>query len=113
MAGNEEGVGDRAGDGATARHWLVSGRVQGVGYRWWLRERARAAGLRGWVRNLAAGRVEAVVAGSPDAVERLAAEARRGPAAARVDGLESADWAGQVGTGGFEQADTAARPAEP
>ena len=63
---------------------LVSGRVQGVGFRWFVAERARAAGLGGWVRNLDDGGVEFEAEGDPVAVDRLLAAVRRGPTSARV-----------------------------
>ncbi len=63
---------------------VISGRVQGVGFRHWLAGEARRAGLRGWVRNQADGSVEAVLAGGQDAVEALAARCRTGPPSATV-----------------------------
>jgi acylphosphatase len=65
----------------------IEGRVQGVGYRAWLAETARAHGLDGWARNLRDGSVEAVLAGSPQAVEAVIARCHQGPALARVDRL--------------------------
>jgi acylphosphatase len=56
----------------------VSGRVQGVGFRWWARSQALAAGLDGWARNLPDGRVEIVAEGARGACEELLA-ALRGP----------------------------------
>ena len=53
---------------------VVSGHVQGVGYRWFVRELASAAGLAGSARNLADGRVEVVLEGADDAVSRVLAE---------------------------------------
>jgi acylphosphatase len=67
---------------------LVSGRVQGVFFRDDCRREAVAAGVDGWVRNRADGRVEAVIEGDPDAVERLVAWCRTGPPSARVTGIE-------------------------
>jgi acylphosphatase len=63
---------------------VVSGRVQGVGFRQFIARRAAAAGVRGWVRNLADGRVEMVVAGSTAAVGEMRRAAREGPPMAVV-----------------------------
>ena len=52
-------------------HLVVTGRVQGVGFRWWAQNTARALGLAGWVHNLPDGGVEITVQGDPDAVRRL------------------------------------------
>jgi len=71
-----------------ARRLLISGRVQGVGFRYFIEARASAEGAHGWVRNLADGRVEVVVEGDEEAVDRIEAAARRGPAAAVVDDVE-------------------------
>jgi acylphosphatase len=55
----------------------IRGRVQGVGYRYWLEQQAR--GLEGWVRNRRDGSVEALFAGPADAVSAMIASCRRGP----------------------------------
>ena len=68
----------------TARRFLVTGRVQGVGFRFFVEAEARHEGLRGWVRNLPDGRVEAFAEGEADAVERLERKIRRGPSTSRV-----------------------------
>lgn len=69
----------------SAKHLLISGRVQGVGFRFAMCEAAAACGVRGWVRNRFDGRVEAVVDGHAHAVAAMLAWAQRGPRAARVD----------------------------
>ena len=66
----------------------VRGRVQGVGFRWFVRERARALGLAGWVRNRADGSVEVLAVGDDVALERLRTVLRSGPSGARVTDVE-------------------------
>ena len=67
-----------------AAHWQVLGRVQGVGFRWFVRQQARRWGVRGWVRNLPDGSVEISAAGSTEALDGLKTAVRRGPAGAEV-----------------------------
>ncbi len=67
---------------------LVSGRVQGVGFRWFCRGEAIAAGVSGFIRNLPDGRVEAAFEGEPDAVERMIAWCEEGPDGATVTSVE-------------------------
>jgi len=74
----------------TTIHVFVRGRVQGVGFRWFVRERARELGLRGWVRNLEDGDVEVAALGSAEALERLRVRLEAGPPGARVMTVESA-----------------------
>jgi acylphosphatase len=71
-----------------ARRLLISGRVQGVGFRYFIEARAQAEGAHGWVRNLPDGRVEVLVEGDEEAVTRIEAAARRGPGGAQVDDVE-------------------------
>lgn len=66
---------------------LIRGRVQGVGFRYFVQREALAAGLVGWVRNLAGGDVEAVYQGSPEAVQRFETRLWDGPALARVESV--------------------------
>ncbi len=66
-------------------HLTISGRVQGVSYRVWLRAEAHVRGISGWTRNRANGDVEAVLAGAPEAVRTLCELCRSGPPMARVD----------------------------
>ena len=54
------------------RHYLIKGRVQGVGFRWYVHREAATLGLRGWVRNTDDGHVEVVAAGDPEVVGRVA-----------------------------------------
>ncbi|AFY77169.1 MAG: acylphosphatase [Hydrococcus sp. C42_A2020_068] len=68
-------------------HVLVSGLVQGVGYRYSTVDRAEKLGLNGWVRNLPDGRVEAVFEGEKAAVEEMIRWCRRGPSAAVVQNV--------------------------
>lgn len=77
-------------------HVLVSGRVQGVGFRWEARSRAVSLGVTGWVRNRRDGNVEAVFEGEADRVEFLLRWCRQGPAVAYVDEIEIEE---QVPTG--------------
>jgi len=81
-------------------HVTVSGRVQGVGFRWATLERARQRGIAGWVRNRPDGAVEAVFEGPPDAVDALVAWVRRGPSGARVDDV-TVELEAPVGESGF------------
>ena len=67
---------------------VVRGRVQGVGYRWHVREAARRMAVTGWVRNCDDGSVELLVAGDPRAVDAVLEAVRSGPPAARVDDVE-------------------------
>ena len=70
-----------------ARRFVVTGRVQGVGFRYFVADAAGDEGLGGWVRNLRDGRVEALVEGEAQAVDRFEAKIRSGPPAARVDNV--------------------------
>lgn len=71
------------------RHLIISGHVQGVGYRSSLRREARARHIDGWVRNLADGRVEALLSGTPFALESLLDWARQGPPDALVEDIQN------------------------
>lgn len=82
-----------------ARHVLVSGRVQGVGFRWYAREKGAELGLAGWVKNLPDGRVEAMLEGEPRAVESMVAWLRKGPSSAKVTNVEVVERACEGLTG--------------
>ncbi len=68
----------------TAKRLVIAGRVQGVGYRYWMVAQAQVLGLSGWVRNRRDGTVEALVDGETAAVEELLRACRRGPRSASV-----------------------------
>ena len=72
---------------------VISGRVQGVSFRYFTRQVARRLGLVGWVRNLPSGQVEVRVRGTEPDLELLRQELRQGPPAARVDDLSEAELA--------------------
>ncbi|GIW39526.1 MAG: acylphosphatase [Candidatus Binatia bacterium] len=69
-------------------HLLVSGRVQGVGFRFSALDHARRLGLTGWVRNLPDGRVEIVAEGDPERIERFVRWCHEGPPGALVTHVE-------------------------
>jgi acylphosphatase len=69
-------------------HYLVKGRVQGVGFRWFVHQEAAELGLRGWVRNTDQGHVEIVAAGKPEELADLKDALRKGSRGSRVDAVE-------------------------
>jgi acylphosphatase len=71
-----------------SKRLIISGRVQGVGFRHWMVEKAQALGVSGWVRNRLDGSVEALVAGETAAVEEFLRLCRRGPRMAEVVSIE-------------------------
>jgi acylphosphatase len=85
-----------------ARRFVIAGRVQGVGCRWFTDDAARREGRHGWVRNLADRTVEVVVEGDDESVDRLEIAVRRGPPAARVERVDVEDLPPQFRTTGFE-----------
>ena len=68
-------------------HFLIRGRVQGVGFRWFVHREAAELNLRGWVRNTDRGEVEIVAAGEPEDLADLRAEIRKGSRGSRVDAV--------------------------
>ena len=74
-----------------ARQYVIRGRVQGVGFRFFVNRAAAVEGLHGWVRNLADGRVEIHAEGEFNALERFERHVRRGPPASRVDDIDTTD----------------------
>ncbi len=75
-------------DNKIGRHCFVSGRVQGVAFRYYTYQEAQRLGISGWVRNLADGRVEVLAYGTPDAVEKLCAWLHEGPSLAYVTDVQ-------------------------
>jgi acylphosphatase len=74
-----------------ARRFLVRGRVQGVGFRWFVEREAHILGIAGWVRNRSDGTVEVLAMGTRDQLSGLRTRLREGPRAARVDDVEESD----------------------
>ncbi|HEY4672191.1 MAG TPA: acylphosphatase [Gemmatimonadaceae bacterium] len=70
-------------------HLEVEGRVQGVGFRWFVVEKAEELGVGGWVRNRPDGRVEIAAAGARDALQKLEVAIREGPSGARVEAVRT------------------------
>ncbi|HKB07280.1 MAG TPA: acylphosphatase [Candidatus Polarisedimenticolia bacterium] len=86
----------------SATRFLVSGRVQGVGYRLFAVRAARGLGITGFARNLDNGQVEVVGQGSEEDLRRFEALLRQGPRGGRVETIESSDATLDSGLQGFE-----------
>ena len=82
----------------TIRHFVITGRVQGVGFRFYMQRKARELGVTGWVRNRRDGSVEAAVQGEPDVVVSMTAWIRRGPPSAVVNEVKIAEGTGDYAT---------------
>jgi len=76
-----------------ARRFIVRGRVQGVGFRWFVEREAHVLGIAGWVRNNPDSSVEVLAQGSKEQLAGLRSRLREGPRAARVDDVEEFDTA--------------------
>jgi acylphosphatase len=70
------------------RYYIVKGRVQGVGFRWFVHREAGALGLKGWVRNTDAGEVEVLASGADDKLAELRSALERGSRGSRVDAIQ-------------------------
>lgn len=92
-----------------ARHLLISGIVQGVGYRRWAARTATERGLRGWVRNLFDDRVELWLEGPPQLLEDQLSDCWKGPRSAHVTKIEAREVQ-PVGATTFEVRPTAESP---
>jgi acylphosphatase len=86
-------MGVKPGVAKQARRWLVHGRVQGVGYRYFAQRMASELGLTGYARNLDNGSVEVYAAGTPDRLSDFAGRLRQGPRWAEVRGVVEAEAA--------------------
>jgi len=73
------------------RRYLVRGRVQGVGFRWFVEAEARTLGLAGWVRNNPDGSVEVLAVGSREQLSALRGRLQQGPRASRVDAVDESE----------------------
>lgn len=74
-----------------SKHLIISGRVQGVGFRYYTYKNARELRIKGWVQNLHDGTVEVVLTGPPENVEKMQARLEEGPPSARVQQVEEVD----------------------
>jgi acylphosphatase len=74
-----------------SRRFVVRGRVQGVGFRWFVEREAHILGIAGWVRNNADGSVEILAQGTRDQLSGLRSRLREGPRAARVDAVDESE----------------------
>jgi acylphosphatase len=88
------------------RRYLVSGRVQGVGFRWFVEREARLIGVGGWVRNLDDGAVEVLASGTNAQLGSLYEKLKEGPRAARIDEVEVEDAAPFTGYTTFQIEET-------
>jgi acylphosphatase len=84
-----------------ARRFLVRGRVQGVGFRWFVEREAHILGVAGWVRNNHDGSVEVLAQGTRDQLSGLHSRLREGPRAARVDAVEAVEAEAVAGLSSF------------
>ncbi|MEN8215950.1 MAG: acylphosphatase [Pseudomonadota bacterium] len=75
-------------DNKICRHCFISGRVQGVSFRYYTRKQAQSLRVSGWARNLADGRVEVLACGTPSAIEQLCAWLHEGPSLAYVTDVQ-------------------------
>jgi acylphosphatase len=85
-----------------ARRFLVRGRVQGVGFRWFVEREAHILQVAGWVRNNADGSVEVLAIGTRDQLSGLRSRLQEGPRAARVDNVEESEAEPVKGLSSFQ-----------
>ena len=89
-------------DSIQARRFLVRGRVQGVGFRWFVEREAHILEIAGWVRNNHDGTVEVLAQGTRDQLAGMRSRLMEGPRAARVDDVEVSDAESTSGMASFQ-----------
>jgi acylphosphatase len=102
MASKNDSPTNPSADESVGVHLLVSGRVQGVGFRFFARETAMQLGVTGWVRNLPDGNVEAQAYGTRALLEQFIHRLQQGPAFSRVEHVEPRWLAEEKGPNSFE-----------
>jgi acylphosphatase len=85
-----------------ARRFFVRGRVQGVGFRWFVEREAQILGISGWVRNDPDGSVEVLAIGTPEQLGGLRSRLQEGPRAARVDDVGESEAEPVAGLNSFQ-----------
>ena len=90
-----------AQEDSQARRFQVRGRVQGVGFRWFVEREARTLGISGWVRNRSDGTVEVLAMGTREQLSALRSRLREGPRASRVDDVEESEAEPVKGSSSF------------
>jgi acylphosphatase len=91
----------RSGEASVCMGYLIGGRVQGVGFRWWTARQAESMGVAGTVRNISDGSVEVMLLGDAELVQRMRRDLEEGPRFARVDGIAEIPCTLDPGTTGF------------
>lgn len=81
-----------------AYRWVISGRVQGVGFRWFVLRAAQRLGVRGWARNLWDGRVEVMGQGALSMLQDFEEGLHKGPLLSRVENVEKVEVTSEVST---------------
>ena len=84
------------------KHLVISGRVQGVGFRYWLQSLANKKNIFGWVKNTISGNVEALIAGDEKEVEDLIKLCKKGPILSKVDNVKVNEYKKDYFTKSFD-----------
>ena len=84
------------------KHLVISGRVQGVGFRYWLQSLANKKNIFGWVKNTISGNVEALIAGDEKEVEDLIKLCKKGPLSSKVDNVKVNEYKKDYFTKSFD-----------